>query len=83
MAEINLNGRSKIAKNVAVIGVIIFIIGLILYLLFSYVHYDTFLLWSLLLVSFGFAFVIGGGIKYWMYIKKFKDMNKNLEDTRG
>jgi len=27
--------------------------------------------------------VIGGGIKYWMYIKKFKDMNKNLEDTRG
>jgi hypothetical protein len=64
-----LNKRSKIAKNVAIIGVICLAVGLILFLLFSHFYYDMFLLWGLLLISFGFAFIIGGGIKYWVYSK--------------
>ena len=69
MVEINFKKRSKTAKNVAIMGVILFVIGLILYLLYSYFNYDMFLLLSLLLISFGFAFMISGGIKYWVYKK--------------
>jgi len=64
-----LNKSSKIAKNIAIIGVIGLAVGLILFLFFSYINYDMFLLWDLLLVSFGFAFAIGGGIKYLVYRK--------------
>jgi len=72
MWEVNLNNRSKIAKNVAILGFIIFVIGLIIYLLFSYTGNDKLLLWALLLESFGFAFMIGGGIKYWAHGKNLR-----------
>ena len=67
-----MNSRSKIAKNVAIFGFIIFVIGLIIHLLFSYISNDKLLLWVLLLESFGFAFMIGGGIKYWVYSKDLR-----------
>jgi hypothetical protein len=64
-----MNSKITNAKNIAIISIIILIIGLLLYLLFLYVNYDIIFLWSLLLISFGFAFMIGSGIKYWVYKK--------------
>jgi len=67
MSERKLKERSKIEKNAAITGIIILIIGIILYLLFPYLIYDLFILWSLL--SFSYAFMIGYRIKYWIYKK--------------
>ena len=67
-----MNSRSEITKNVAIFGFILFVIGLIIHLLFSYIGNDKLLLWALVLESFGFAFMIGGGIKYWVYSKDLR-----------
>lgn len=83
MGPKKLFDKSKIAKNIAMIGMIMFIVGMIIHFLLLFLNNDKLLLWAVLLDSFGFAFLIGSGIKYWNYIKKWEDMNKDLEDTRG
>jgi len=69
MSQINLDSKSEISKNVAIVGIVMLIAGMISHLLFLYFSNGILLLSALLLESFGFAFMIGGGIKFLVYRK--------------